>query len=194
MIKLEHKYIVYSGFGKIYNIWIALTDKVGKFKIIEREVYHRPDAVGVLLYNRDKDTVILTNQMRPGPLYNDHDRKNCYEIVAGLCDQNEMSKVEIAKMEALQEVGYKLNNISEIMTFYSSPGSSTERLTLFYAEVTDSDKIAEGGGCEDENEVIEILEVDFEDVIATCGIDDAKTIIVLQWLKLRKLTFDHFNY
>ena len=189
MIKLEHTEKKYSGFGTIYNLWIAITDKLGKFNIIKREVYQLRNAVAVLLYNREKDTVILTNQMRAPILFDDNKRTDSYEVVAGLCEEG-MTDIEVAKMEAMQEVGYQIEP-QKISTFYTSPGIMSGTITLFYAEVRDSDKVAEGGGLEEENENIEIKEPTFQHAMESLDkgkIDDAKTIIALQWLQLHLIS------
>jgi hypothetical protein len=69
-----------------------------------------------------------------------------------------------------------------------SPGSVTEILYFFVAEYAASMKVHEGGGVEHEQEEIEVLEIPFEKAFAMIddgGIKDAKTIMLLQHLRLK---------
>ena len=73
-----------------------------------------------------------------------------------------------------------------ISTFYVSPGGSSERILLYFAEVNSTDKVAAGGGLPDEEEDIQILEWSLPEVksVMTSGkIADAKTLIGLMWLQ-----------
>jgi len=173
---------VYNGFGQIYSLSIEM-DGV----LVDREIYHRGDAVAVVLYDPTKNRVILTNQIRPGVLKNESERTNCFELVAGMID-GDMTAIDAIKAEALEEVGYNINP-QYVMKFYTSPGAYSERIHLFYAEVSYEDKIALGGGNGHENENIEIYSISLDLALASIDsgiIDDAKTIIGLQWLKNRR--------
>jgi hypothetical protein len=68
-----------------------------------------------------------------------------------------------------------------------SPASVAEMITLFIAPYTREMKTSEGGGLKDENEEIEILEMPLDKAFGMMDsgeIRDAKTIILLQYLKL----------
>ena len=70
---------------------------------------------------------------------------------------------------------------------YSSPGSLTERLWGYTARYSPSDKVSGGGGARDEDEDIEVVEMSLDaafDLIASGGIIDAKTILLIQHLRL----------
>ena len=70
---------------------------------------------------------------------------------------------------------------------YASPASFGERVWCYTASYAPSDKVSDGGGAENEGEDIEVVELDFEDAyarIAAGEIVDAKTVILLQHLKL----------
>ena len=71
-----------------------------------------------------------------------------------------------------------------------SPGSVTEILHFFIAEYAQTMKINEGGGLAHEEENIEVLEIDVEqamDMISIGEIKDAKTIMLLQYIKLHSI-------
>jgi GDP-mannose pyrophosphatase NudK len=71
-----------------------------------------------------------------------------------------------------------------------SPGSVTEILFFFIAEYTHAMKVNEGGGVEQEQEDIEVLELSFEKALAMIEsgeIKDAKTILLLQYVKINSI-------
>jgi nudix-type nucleoside diphosphatase (YffH/AdpP family) len=68
-----------------------------------------------------------------------------------------------------------------------SPGSVTEILYFFIAEYTKDMKVTDGGGIEQEQEDIEVLEIPFIQALSMIKngeIKDAKTIMLLQYLQL----------
>ena len=71
-----------------------------------------------------------------------------------------------------------------------SPGSVTEMLYFFISEYAHDMKVTDGGGIAHEQEEIEVLELPFEQtlqMIDTGQIQDAKTIILLQYLRLNHI-------
>lgn len=52
----------------------------------------------------------------------------------------------------------------EIQTCYAAVGIGGERTTFFYAEVTDDMKVGQGGGVEEEGELIEVVELSLDEV------------------------------
>jgi hypothetical protein len=71
-----------------------------------------------------------------------------------------------------------------------SPGSVTEILYLFVGEYDESMKVSEGGGLDAEQENIEVLEYTFDKayaMIESGEISDAKTIMLLQYAKIKGL-------
>lgn len=152
---------------------------------MERLVIPKNDAIGVLLYDPDEDTLILVDQFRLPAHYKGHDIVT--EIVAGIVEDGE--NVEDAlQREVLEESGYSINNWDFIMEFYSSPGFCSERILLYYAEVSREDKSENGGGVEEENEHLLVREFAPEDLfeqVKSNKIVDAKTIIALQWFELK---------
>ena len=83
-----------------------------------------------------------------------------------------------------------MKEVRKVYESYMSPGSVTEILYLFIAEYSSDMKIHEGGGIEHEQEDIEVLELPFDkawQMIQTGEIRDAKTIMLLQYLRLAKI-------
>ena len=88
--------------------------------------------------------------------------------------------------EILEETGFFVERLEPIASFYLSPGGSSERSLLFYAEVESRTPGARSGGLEEEGEDIEVVEMPFEkawDMLEAGHIVDAKTIIALQWIE-----------
>jgi len=162
--------------------------KNGTWQKQSRECYNRGDGAAILLYNAIKKTVILTKQFRMPTYLNENSDGMMLEVCAGLLDKN--NPITCIKNEAEEETGYKIKKPKKIFQLYSSPGAVTEIIHYFIAEVSDDMKISDGGGLEYETEEIEVLELDFKNVltmISTGEICDAKTIILLQYAKINEL-------
>lgn len=159
--------------------------KNGEWSTVSREAYDRGNGAVILLYNIEQKTVILTRQFRMPTYLNGNDTGMLIEACAGLLDRDNAE--DCIRRETEEETGYKLQKIRKVYEAYMSPGSVTEMLYFFIAEYTPSMKIGEGGGAAHENEDIEAMEVRFEEalrMIRNGQIKDAKTIMLLQFLRL----------
>jgi nudix-type nucleoside diphosphatase (YffH/AdpP family) len=153
----------------------------------QREVYDSASGAAVLLYNRERRTVVLTRQFRIGARLNGHDGF-LLEAAAGVLD--DAPPAERAKTEAHEETGYKLDRLEPVMQLFVSPGSTTERIHLFVAEYDPARRCGHGGGLPEEGEDIQVVELDFDDALAmieTGGIIDAKTVLLLLHLERKVL-------
>jgi len=130
-------------------------------KTFTREKLVRPDAVCVLLYNTDTESVILVKQHRY-PIQRKNVNGYILEAVAGKIDKGE-KPIDAMTREVVEEVGYKikLKNIIECWPAFTTPGYSTERICFYLAKVSNRDKVSDGGGCESENENIEVIEMPY---------------------------------
>ncbi len=149
-----------------------------------REAYDRGNGCAILLFNRQKRSVVLTRQFRM-PAYMNGYRQMLIEAAAGLLD-NASPEARI-RAEAEEETGYKLGNVTKIFEMFMSPGSVTEKLHFFIAEYDAHSKSGAGGGKPEEGEDIEVLELPFAEAVAMMEdgrICDAKTIILLQYAQL----------
>jgi nudix-type nucleoside diphosphatase (YffH/AdpP family) len=160
----------------------------GVWETQHRESYDRGNGAGILLYNPNKKTVILTKQFRMPTYVNGNEDGMMSEVCAGVLDGDAPEKCAIK--EAEEESGYKVTSIKKVLEAYMSPGAVTEILHLFIAEYTDEMKVSEGGGLDDEHENIEVLEMPFSEAIELVTkneIIDAKTILLLQYAQINKL-------
>ena len=153
-----------------------------------REVYDRGDGAGVLLYNKVKKTVILTKQFRMPTYMNDNRDGFLIEICAGMLDKDNPEDCIIREIE--EEVGYRIKEVKKVYEAYSSPGVMTEKMHFFIGEYTDDMKVNDGGGLEEEQEDIEVLEWSFDKVITMLNsgeIHDTRTIVLLQYAQIHRL-------
>ena len=160
----------------------------GKRQVQTREVYDRGNGAVILLYNKDSGTVILTRQFRLPSFVNGNKEGVLIEACAGLLDQD--NPEEAIKRETEEETGYRIKDVRKIFEAYMSPGSVSEILYFFIAEYSQSMKVHDGGGVEHEQEDIEVLELDFNDALAKIdsgAIRDAKTIMLLQYMKIKQI-------
>lgn len=151
---------------------------------LRRELFVRHDAVCVLPYDPWLDQVVLIEQVRIGAI-DKSDRPWMLELVAGLIDKDEPPEA-VAHREAEEEAGLKLLDLTPITRYFPSPGGSDERVYLYLALV---DSRGAGGihGLEEEGEDIRVSRwsrADAMGALSSGRIDNAATIIALQWLEM----------
>jgi GDP-mannose pyrophosphatase NudK len=186
-VKILQKEILSANWYKLYKYTYTFTDKHGHETTQNREAYDRGNGATILLYNKQQRTVILTRQFRLPTFVNGNESGMLVEACAGLLDLD--NPEDCIRRETEEETGYRISHVKKIFEVYMSPGSVTEILYFFIGEYSHEQKVNEGGGV-DEDENIEVLELDFEkayDMIASGEIRDAKTIMLLQYAKLHNL-------
>ncbi|KAG7271873.1 hypothetical protein CRUP_036016, partial [Coryphaenoides rupestris] len=84
-----------------------------------------------------------------------------YELCAGLVDKPQLSLEEIARQEVLEECGYDVPvaKLRRITSYRSGVGVTGAKQTMFYAEVSEADRVGAGGGRPQEGELIEVVRV-----------------------------------
>ncbi|MGZ3858754.1 MAG: GDP-mannose pyrophosphatase NudK [Flavisolibacter sp.] len=153
-----------------------------------REAYDRGNGATILLYNLEQKTVILTRQFRLPTFINGNDSGMLIEACAGLMDKE--NPEDCIRRETEEETGFQIKDVRKIFEAYMSPGSVTEILYFFVAEYSKSMKITAGGGVDHEEENIEVLELSIDralGMIETGEIKDAKTIMLLQYVRLHEI-------
>lgn len=177
------------------NNWYTLRKVTFKYTHIDgtvteqsREAYDRGNGATILLYNKAAKTVILTRQFRLPTYLNGNESGYLIEACAGLLDRD--NPEECIRRETEEETGYKVSKVEKIFEAYMSPGSVTEILYFFVAEYTRDMKVSDGGGIEEEQENIQVLELEYRkalEMIGTGEIKDAKTIMLLQYAQIHQL-------
>jgi nudix-type nucleoside diphosphatase (YffH/AdpP family) len=156
----------------------------GSWQTLSRETYDRGNGATLLPYDPKRRTVLLTRQFR-FPAYVNGCDDLLIEAAAGLLD--EASPEECIRKEIEEELGLELGPTRQIFSCFMSPGSVTERLHFFVAEYSPGMRRGRGGGNADEGEDIEVLELPLDEALAMIGtgaIQDAKTILLLQYAAL----------
>ncbi|WP_299683236.1 NUDIX domain-containing protein [uncultured Dokdonia sp.] len=184
-LKNIKKTLLSDNWATLHKVTFDYKDSKGNWEPQVREVYDRGNGAAVILYNKEKNTVILTEQFRMPTYFNGNPSGMLIEACAGLLDNHDPETA--IKKEIEEETGYHLSSVESVMDLYMSPGSVTETVHLFMASYTAKDKISEGGGVTEEHEDILVHEYAFAkayNMIKTGEINDAKTVILLQHLKL----------
>ncbi|TPE12024.1 GDP-mannose pyrophosphatase NudK [Pantoea vagans] len=165
------------------NYTYEITDRQGEVIRHKREVYDRGNGATILLYNREKNSVVLTRQFRIATYVNGNDSGMLIEACAGLLDDD--TPEDCIRKEAIEETGYAVGEVEKLYTCYMSPGGVTELVHFFAAEYHDALRDNAGGGVDDES--IDVLELRFPDALAMVAdgrIRDGKTIMLLQHARI----------
>ncbi|MFC5194768.1 NUDIX domain-containing protein [Bizionia hallyeonensis] len=179
--RLLHEELVFDSFFKIKKAKINHDTFNSKTIEVERYCFERGDSVAIVIYEKDTDCLLFTKQFRY-PSIKEGDGW-ILELTAGSIEADENPEQRV-KMEVEEEIGYQLNGLDFISSFFVSPGGSSERIFLFYTEVNSSDNIFKGGGLITEKEDIQLVKMPVQEVrkhIKTNQFCDAKTIIGIQW-------------
>jgi len=187
---IERERRVFDDFFKIDEFLVSHEQIDGTMGAGQRRlVFERGDAVAVLLLNADMKSVVLVEQFRVAALVGRRrdDRSTTdgwiTETVAGVIDANETPEA-VAIRETFEETGYQIRQPQLISRFFSSPGGTSERIFLYFAEVTDADRIGNGGGIGDED--IKIVRLTTDELfgrLSQGSIEDPKLLIGAYWLQ-----------
>jgi nudix-type nucleoside diphosphatase (YffH/AdpP family) len=178
-----------DGWHVLRRTTLDVRGRDGTWSTQQRETYDRGNGATILLVDPARDTVLLTRQFRFPAYVNDHPDGMLVEAAAGLLDEDDPETA--IRREASEELGVEVGALTHVFDAYMSPGSVTERVHFYAAEYSPSDRTSAGGGVADEGEEIEVLELPFAEALAMVDdgrIVDGKTIMLLQWAALRRLT------
>lgn len=188
-VEILKKKRVFDDFFKVDEALLTYEKFDGRMSdTVRRLNFERGDAAAALVFNRQSQKVILVEQFRYPTHESDANNGWITEVVAGIVEKGEDPK-ETIKREIHEETGYRVKEAELVYKFYLSPGGSSERIFLYYAEVTDNDRVSQGGGVACEHEDLQLKEFTIDQLFTHLdagGFVDAKTIIALMWLK-RKL-------
>lgn len=186
-VSIRDSHVLSDESGQLARYEIDFHRKDGRTEPQTREVYERGDGAVVLLYDRDRGTVILTRQFRL-PVHLAGVPAEMIEACAGLIDgEHPQSAI---RREVEEETGYRIGDLDPVWTVFLAPDALTERLHVFTAPYTPEMRVSDGGGKDGEGEEIEVLELALSkalEMIDRGEICDAKTIILLQHAALKGL-------
>jgi nudix-type nucleoside diphosphatase (YffH/AdpP family) len=181
---------LFDDFFKIDELLVAHEQIDGTMSAVQRRlVLERGDSVAVLLLHAERKSVVLVKQFKV-PVLVGHRRDDpsttdgwIVETVAGMVDANETPEAAAIR-ETFEETGYQIRQVRLIGKFLSSPGGTSERVFLYFAEVGDADRTGKGGGIDDED--IEVIEIPLEEIfdqLTRGGFEDPKLWIAAYWLR-----------
>ena len=186
-IEVDHRETLFDSFLRVDRLKLRHSLFAGGWsEVMTRELLLRPRAVGVLLFDPVQQQVVLVRQIRVGML-DEGQHPWLLELVAGMVESGE-EPIEVAARESLEEANTKPQDLLQICEYYNSPGISNERITLFCGRV---DATQAGGifGLDAEHEDIEVVVLSLADAlakVASVEINNAMSIIALQWLQLNQ--------
>ncbi len=187
-IKIESTEILSDNWYTLKKIKYSYHKKNGTVHTQTREAYDRGNGATILLYNPAAKTIILTRQFRLPTFINGNETGMLIEACAGLLDDD--NPEDCIRRETEEETGYVVNNVKKVFEAYMSPGSVTEILYFFIAEYSSAMKVNNGGGKENEEENIEVLEISIDEAMRMVDdgrVKDAKTIMLLLYIKLNNI-------
>ena len=177
----------YDGFFKLKQFQLKHSlYAVGWSNTITRELFHRGNCVAVLLYDANRDEVIIIEQFRIGAIQMP-DKAWLLEIVAGAIEPGETAE-EVAIRESVEEANCEVQELIKINDFYTSPGGTSELLSLFCGKV-DSHNAGGIHGLDHEDEDILVKAMKFDDVyqlLLDGKVLSAIPIIAIQWLYINR--------
>jgi len=162
--KVLDKQVMYDGFFSLHIYAVQHRLFAGGWsEVLTRELFQRGNCVAVLLYDPDVDKVVIIEQFRMGPVGQPDSRERAWllEIVAGAIEPGETAE-EVAFRESEEEAGCRVKEMHLINEFYTSPGGTSERISLFYGRI-DAHDIGGIHGLQDEHEDILVSAVSFDE-------------------------------
>jgi ADP-ribose pyrophosphatase len=184
-LEILDREIAYQGFFRIERCRIRHRLHAGGWSgVFEREVFERGRAAAVLLYDPERDAVVLVEQFRLAAHLAGFSAWQL-EVVAGIVDHDGEPEPEVARREAQEEAGLtQLGELVPIHRYLTSPGGTTETVALFCGRV---DARNAGGihGLAAEHEDIKVVVKSYREVMRLLRaqkIDNGFTLLALHWL------------
>ena len=183
-VTIESREFLFRGFIQVEKVSFRhrLFNQPDYSPVIQRELIHRPEAAGVLLYNDQQQRFALIEQFRVGAL-NDSESAWQLEVIAGVLDGDEAPE-DCIRRESLEESGCEVQQLQHLFSFYPSAGACSEFFHLYAAEV-ELPKMGGIYGMPDEGENIQLHLFDYSEVstlLRNGRLRNAPVIIALQWL------------
>jgi nudix-type nucleoside diphosphatase (YffH/AdpP family) len=171
---------VFKGWVDLLMLRVRLGDEE-----VERPVVDHPSGAAVLPYDPERRVALLISETRLPVLYSGE--PPLLEAIAGALDADDPEAC--ARREALEEGGLRLRELEHIGRLWPSPATSTERVDYFLASYSIADRVAPGGGLDEEDEHVRVREVPLAELwqlAETRCLPDAKTLTLLQALRIRQ--------
>ncbi len=186
-VRIRDRRRTFDDIFKIDEAIVELRRPDGSWTAPHRQLcFERGDSVAALLVNRASRKLVLVRQFR----YPTYEKGPGWitEIVAGGVGAEETPESAIVR-EVREETGFDIERLERVATFYVSPGGTSERVYLFYGEVSQAGKTKDRrslGAGDEQIELIEVSASELWEMFQTGELLDGKTIVALLWLRLRE--------
>lgn len=158
---------------------------------VTRELFVRPPAAAVLPYDPVRGEILLVEQFRVGALQ-ERDTPWCLELIAGLADRAGEPVAELVRREAMEEAGIQIGELRPVAHYMPSPGGSNERLRVFVGRADLGDAGGVHGNPEEGEDIRVVVQpvAAIESLLRSGRVDNAASLIALQWLLLNRDALD----
>lgn len=186
-VEIAESETVFQGYFRVDRYTLRHRQHDGGWSgTMTREVFERGHAVAIIPYDPWRDRVLLVEQFRIAALAA---AKSAWqmEVVAGVIDKGQTPEA-VAHREMREESGEALHDLIALYHYLVSPGGTSETVRLYCGIVDTADA---GGvhGLAEEHEDIRVHVMAFDEAWAQVKdgrIDNAPTILGLQWLALER--------
>jgi len=181
-VEIKDRKRILDDFFAVDETWLSFERFDGRMsRVLRRLCFERGDSVAALVFDRDSQSIVLVRQFR----YPSWTKGEGWilETVAGTLAAGEDPEDAIRR-EIAEETGYKVETLEHISDFYVSPGGTSERIFLYYAEVDGSRRAEPSHGLDLEGEDIEEVQIPADqvaDMLHRGDVVDAKTLVALSW-------------
>ena len=124
----------------------------GMSREVERFRYSRGDAVAVIIFDENRERVLLIRQFRNAV----HARTGdgwLIECPAGMMEEGE-TPAEVAFREVREETGLELDKIEPLTSYFFSPGGCSDQIHLFLGTLKDANQALGVHGLWEEGEEV----------------------------------------
>src|SRR5438105_10564601 len=125
-VKIHKTEILSNNWYTLKKVTFDFLTRKGNWIQQSREAYDRGNGATIMLYNKEKKTIILTRQFRMPTFINGNESGMLIEACAGLLDLD--NPEDCIRRETEEETGFKLKDVKKVYEVYMSPGSVTEIL------------------------------------------------------------------
>lgn len=186
-IRVHERNCLSDEWARLEQVKFDYLRRDGNWQTQTREIYHRGHGAAILLFNRDKSTIVLTRQFR-FPAWEEGDDGFMLEVPAGIIESDD--PFDTVRRETEEETGFIIDQPDFLFRAYCTPGSVTEQIHYFSASYEADQRVSSGGGLLQEGEDIEVIEVKLSDAvqwISSGQVIDAKTILLILYAQIHIL-------
>jgi ADP-ribose pyrophosphatase len=163
---------IYS--GRILNLRVD-TVRLPGGDTTRREIVEHAAAVALVALDAEENVLLVRQFRKPTEI-------RLLELPAGSVDAGEAPEAA-ARRELQEETGFLPGNLQRLVTFYTTPGFSTELMYLYLATNLTPARLPA-----DDDESIDVVRVplgEIPELISSGGVVDAKTLVGLLMLLVR---------